>query len=206
MSSHESSEHIYTFTVGPANAQDITFDTCGSGFDVTLLVANDQGSVISAQDEDNCGGSFNAETLDVTLNPGNYYVVIEGFGGAEGPYTLTTTCVSASPTSAPTSASPTFSPTSSEPTTSPSESPTSSERPHRRDHLMQQRVDRCGVAKHRWEAAELDIVLERRCSHAGASVPPNRALRGRGGNIQGCGCKQPQVRPVMAPAPAFDRA
>ena len=43
----------------------------------------------------------------------------------------------------------------------------------RRDHLMQQRVDRCGVTKHRWEAAEL--VLERRCAGAGAVYDPPAA-------------------------------
>ena len=43
----------------------------------------------------------------------------------------------------------------------------------RRDHLMQLRVDRCGVTKHRWEAAEL--VLERRCAGAGAVYDPPAA-------------------------------
>ena len=38
---HSTSEHIYGFTVGPANAQTVTVDACNSKFDVVSTIFRD---------------------------------------------------------------------------------------------------------------------------------------------------------------------
>ena len=68
------------------------------------------------------------KVVTISLAPGNYFVAIEGRDNAEGPYAITTTSVSASPTAAPTHSEPSaVNPTAIIPTEVPTAAPTTAE-------------------------------------------------------------------------------
>eukprot|EP00035_Acanthoeca_spectabilis_P018800 m.403424 g.403424 ORF g.403424 m.403424 type:complete len:6121 (+) comp16790_c1_seq2:183-18545(+) len=79
------------------------FSTCGSAFDTWIHVyqAHPNGSVgtqmFSCDDCSDCG---TAAAASLTLDAGNYYVVVDGFRDQRGTYVLSTTCA-AGVTSAP---------------------------------------------------------------------------------------------------------
>jgi hypothetical protein len=85
----ESSEHIYYFQV--TNNSDIEFSTCNSSFDTYIRIFQDNFSneIYSCDDCGNCGWQTIA---NVSLEPGNYFVLIEGNMSFSGDYELTMTC------------------------------------------------------------------------------------------------------------------
>ena len=87
-----SGEHFYRVTV--AETQQWTFSTCeGSSYDTLLRLYTgdhlDATSVEIAGNDDSCGIQ---SAIEVELTPGEYTIVVEGFAGSEGEYTLAATC------------------------------------------------------------------------------------------------------------------
>ena len=89
-------EHYYRFTVTETGTY--TFSTCNAAnFDTILRIYNgdhlDGGTQVAALDDtDGCSGF--TQTLEVTLGPGFYTVIVEGFGTNSGSYTLSVGCSS----------------------------------------------------------------------------------------------------------------
>jgi len=98
-------DHVYSVTI--TSIKTYHFSTCGdSGFDTLLRIYNDNNTAIAVND-DSCGLR---STISITLYPGEYMLLVEGYGAAAGEYALTMTSEIASTTTAPTPA-PTTSPT-----------------------------------------------------------------------------------------------
>jgi RHS repeat-associated protein len=75
----------YQFTVS-SNVQ-VTLSTCGSGFDTYLHLLNSSSTEIAYNDDDgavHCGGYYYESYIQITLTPGTYYVVAEGYNTATG--------------------------------------------------------------------------------------------------------------------------
>ncbi len=86
---NESADAFYTFEV--TTAGEYTFSTCGSSFDTYLrlydvcpLSANQ-----IADNDDFCGLQ---SQISITLDPGTYFIVVEGYTEAEGAYLLSVQC------------------------------------------------------------------------------------------------------------------
>mmetsp|Transcript_4525 Transcript_4525/g.13711 ORF Transcript_4525/g.13711 Transcript_4525/m.13711 type:complete len:379 (+) Transcript_4525:330-1466(+) len=101
-----SREHVYNLTLMRPTA--ITFDACNSSYDVSLRVfaARTQREV-AYRDDGGCPADVpsNRVRLTTVLHPGEYEVVIEGWGTDEGEYWLTVHCLELT-TWAPTVATP----------------------------------------------------------------------------------------------------
>ena len=85
----------------PVPVASLTLDLSGSPFDTVMQLRSALpgacGSELACADQ---GGTGDASTFTVTnLAPGTYAVVIDGWGGADGSYTLTTTGTVATGTS-----------------------------------------------------------------------------------------------------------
>ena len=80
-------------------ARSYRFSTCNTAaFDTVLHIflgshLAEDATIVATNDDNNASGctGFTSQ-LDVTLEPGEYTLVVEGFGSAEGSFTLTTTC------------------------------------------------------------------------------------------------------------------
>eukprot|EP00300_Choanocystis_sp_HF-7_P033195 c45493_g1_i1.p1 GENE.c45493_g1_i1~~c45493_g1_i1.p1 ORF type:complete len:538 (+),score=105.38 c45493_g1_i1:85-1614(+) len=74
-------------------ATSVTLSTCGSNFDTFLRVFDQSNTQISANDDSTCNGQNSLQSnLALTLNPGTYKVVVDGFGSSTGDFRLTTSC------------------------------------------------------------------------------------------------------------------
>jgi Lysyl oxidase/Bacterial pre-peptidase C-terminal domain len=68
-----------------------TWTTCGSGsYDTRLAIFDSTLTLIECNDDDpDCGNPYYQSRIsNVDLNPGRYYIVVDGYSGQEGPYTL----------------------------------------------------------------------------------------------------------------------
>jgi hypothetical protein len=65
---------------------DIYAETCSSGYDTKLYIYDSSFGLVACND-DSCPG-FMSELFNVSLGVGTYYVVVDGWGGDFGPYTL----------------------------------------------------------------------------------------------------------------------
>ncbi|MDT3403602.1 DUF6443 domain-containing protein [Mucilaginibacter terrae] len=81
-----SNDIFYRFTL--TNPATVTLSTCGSGFDTYMHLLNSSGAVVATNDDDNLGNqictTYNEASLRLTLPPGTYYVVTEGYGTNTG--------------------------------------------------------------------------------------------------------------------------
>lgn len=77
---------VYSYT--PTEPLLVTLDLCDSDYDTKLYVyENTVGNNIACND-DGCPG-FRSILYDVPMNPGNtYYIIVDGYGGANGDYIL----------------------------------------------------------------------------------------------------------------------
>jgi hypothetical protein len=87
-------DRVYMFR--PATSTTYTFDTCGSVPDTMISIRTDcvAGVEIDCNDDSAliCPGAFQSEMTGVRLNAGtDYYIVVDGYMGAAGPYTLVVT-------------------------------------------------------------------------------------------------------------------
>lgn len=59
-------------------------------YDTRLAVFNSSLSLVTCNDDDpNCGApNYQSRISDLDLNPGTYYIVVDGYGNLEGPYEL----------------------------------------------------------------------------------------------------------------------
>jgi hypothetical protein len=92
---NSASDHIYFFEVDSAGVANIEFDSCGSEFDTHLRVMtpNLQTEIVECDD---CGSCDQQTVLDTGgLQPGQYALIIEGYGSHEGSYVVNVTCQNA---------------------------------------------------------------------------------------------------------------
>ena len=86
-----SPDHIYQFTTTTVST--VTASLCGSGYDTKIYFYNITSGACSGggliSNDDFCGTS--SEVSQVSLAAGTYVVVVEGFSGASGNYSLTIT-------------------------------------------------------------------------------------------------------------------
>ena len=90
-----SGEHFFRLNVGVA--QQYSFSTCeGSSYDTRLRLyigghlETTSVEVVDVDDTDGCGLQ---SRITISLDPGLYTLIVEGYGRNEGSYTLETTCV-----------------------------------------------------------------------------------------------------------------
>ena len=85
------SDHIYRMTIDEQTVA--TIDTCGSSYDTYIRIYDEHLTTeITACDD--CGPCGVQTVLDAILDAGVYMVVIEGYSGQEGEYTLEVACSS----------------------------------------------------------------------------------------------------------------
>jgi len=86
-------EAIYTLVVTSRLGVILSTDNAGTAFDTVLSIRRsclDTTSEISCDDDSGSGtGRLNSSVLRAVLDPGTYTVVVDGFSGASGAYTLT---------------------------------------------------------------------------------------------------------------------
>jgi len=119
--SPDSPDHTYNLNILHARVVKITTCSYKTKFDTILGLYLD-GVVVAGNDDGNCGRNSVASTIQRTLQVGMYMILIEGYDGDSGEYSLTVSSNDLPPpptTSAPTSTAPTASPISSTPTASP---------------------------------------------------------------------------------------
>ena len=87
---------VYRFR--PATDMTVTISTCGSSFDTKLLLAQDlrQPATYIANDDDrDCEYNTANSRIDAALRANtSYYVVVDGYAGASGPFVLQMSCSS----------------------------------------------------------------------------------------------------------------
>ena len=77
---------VYSFTL--AASEIVYFDTFGSAFDTQISVRSGcPGAEVAGGCGDDCGASLQSQ-LAMELAAGTYYVIVDGFGGESGDYTL----------------------------------------------------------------------------------------------------------------------
>ena len=81
-----SPEHFYEYTL--VTPQTVTFDACGSDFDTYIAIYNEDENKI-AYNDDACGSK---SILEVDLEEGTYYLLVEGFSNSVGNYDVTMQC------------------------------------------------------------------------------------------------------------------
>lgn len=80
---------VYAYT--PGAAVSVTIDLCASTYDTKVYVfQGGPGTLLACNDDAGCGYSgWQSKIENLTLTPGyTYYIVIDGYGGACGDYTL----------------------------------------------------------------------------------------------------------------------
>jgi len=133
-SSENSPERVYQWT--PAVSGTATIQTCGAGtsFDTVLYLrsgvcANGPEMAAGCNDDAcaNASGLFRASRITPTVTAGQaYFIVVDGYGGAQGTFSLTVTPPGASTT---TTTLPPSTPTTRPPTTTSSSTTTTTTRP-----------------------------------------------------------------------------
>jgi hypothetical protein len=87
-----SADVVYKYTPGAPGAIDI--DLCNSGYDTKVYVyQNSSATLVACNDDAGCGADgFRSELINVAVtNPNTYYIVVDGYGGANGTYELNVT-------------------------------------------------------------------------------------------------------------------
>eukprot|EP00877_Chromochloris_zofingiensis_P004180 jgi/Chrzof1/13763/Cz08g11090.t1 len=87
---------VYKYT--PPQDMEVTISTCGSAFDTKLLLATDltnSKSYTCNDDDRTCSSNSANSRIDASLKAGvSYYIVVDGYSGAAGPYAIKVTCTS----------------------------------------------------------------------------------------------------------------
>ncbi len=66
-----------------------TWTVCGGGsYDTRLAVFDGALSLIACNDDDPACGTYQSRISNLAIGPGTYYIVVDGYAGQEGPYTL----------------------------------------------------------------------------------------------------------------------
>ncbi len=84
--SNNGSDRVYVFTV--AETIKITFEA--SGFDTVMYLRSDCDDTASQIACDDDGGASHNARISEDLDPGTYYLIVDGFGENEGAFTLNT--------------------------------------------------------------------------------------------------------------------
>src|SRR6266436_919173 len=136
-SSGTAPEQVFQWT--PAASGTATIQTCGAGttFDTVLYLRSGacaSGSEVAAGCNDdacaNATGLYRASRLTPTVTAGQtYYIVVDGYGGAQGLYGLTVTPPVGSPTTTTTTKRPPTTTTRPTTTTTTTRPPTTTTRP-----------------------------------------------------------------------------
>lgn len=82
------------YSITPGAAVSVTIDLCASSYDTKVYVfQGGPGTLLACNDDAGCGYSgWQSKIENLTLTPGyTYYVVIDGYGGACGEYSLAIT-------------------------------------------------------------------------------------------------------------------
>ena len=115
-------DHYWTFTVPAGPDAEYTFDACASEFDTWIRIFNGPDPTTSSEVVgcDDCGecSSASRTRLDVTLPPGPYSVVMDGYASSSGFYVMEMQCATTPP---PTDPPPPTNPPTAPPTTPPTE-------------------------------------------------------------------------------------
>ncbi len=112
-----SGEDVYEFKISGVKTN-VIFDTCQSEFDTFIAVYNDEGNRLFVND-DFCGIK---SKLDIVIDPGTYYLLVEGYKDKEGQYTVSMSCNELSLSPSPTTSNKNM--PSSHPSAKPSQKPT----------------------------------------------------------------------------------
>ncbi len=73
-----------------------TWTSCGGGsYDTRLAVFNSALTLVACNDDDPACGSYQSRISNLEIGPGTYYIVVDGYAGTEGPYTLNASWVAA---------------------------------------------------------------------------------------------------------------
>ena len=91
---YNSREHYYNISV-VANNTLISIDTCNSSFDTHLLIADNRSQEVARKDDGGgCSDSSatRQENYTAIFQPGDYMVVVEGYGNIQGEYTVSMSC------------------------------------------------------------------------------------------------------------------
>jgi hypothetical protein len=89
---------VYQFSLSTKTT--VTFNGCASSFDTYFYIVNSNwGLVASDDDSASCGSK---SVLQVTLNAGSYYFVVDGYGQNTGAYSVSFSCSTKTPTPTPT--------------------------------------------------------------------------------------------------------
>jgi hypothetical protein len=66
-----------------------TWTTCGAGsYDTRLAVFDSALTLVACNDDDPACGSYQSRISNLNVGRGRYYIVVDGYAGQEGPYTL----------------------------------------------------------------------------------------------------------------------
>eukprot|EP00299_Pterocystis_sp_00344_P014851 c7385_g1_i1.p1 GENE.c7385_g1_i1~~c7385_g1_i1.p1 ORF type:complete len:617 (-),score=143.82 c7385_g1_i1:37-1683(-) len=96
---NDAGDAFYQFTTTTTST--VSFNGCASSYDTVMRVLSSDLTVELGYCDD-CGCSSSASKVTVTLNPGTYVVVIEGYQSSTGSYSMTVTCSAASSSPSPT--------------------------------------------------------------------------------------------------------
>ena len=97
------SDHEHSYTVDVGNLEGFTVSACRSDFDTVLSLyagLDTTGAAIYTNDDaSSCADGTRSVLTAPALSPGDYTLLVEGYGTAKGNYTLAMTCVTAAPLS-----------------------------------------------------------------------------------------------------------
>jgi hypothetical protein len=88
-------DHVYSFTL--CHSRRITVSTCGTAWDTVVMVTGGTcaGELLNnpgaPEEDDGCTGLAGPSKVSLTLPAGLYYVIVDGYNGASGPYQLSIT-------------------------------------------------------------------------------------------------------------------
>lgn len=88
-SSSAAADVVFKLTLGYASS--VTLSLCGSGFDNLMYIMNNTGIVLDGKcnDDSNRDGCTSDAFLTLDVQPNvDYYVVVDGYGQAEGEFRL----------------------------------------------------------------------------------------------------------------------
>ncbi len=78
-----SSDDIY-YKITVTNAGELETSTCTSTFDTYIYILNSLGNIIASNDDNAICGGYLQASLKINVEPGDYYVVTEGYGSNTG--------------------------------------------------------------------------------------------------------------------------
>jgi len=88
-------DHVHSFTL--CHTRRITISTCGTAWDTVLMVTGGTctGELLNSpgtpEEDDGCTGFAGPSQVSLVLPAGRYYVIVDGYNGASGPYQLSIT-------------------------------------------------------------------------------------------------------------------